>query len=169
MQQDEELYRKYMVHILSGLQYLHTLISPISHGDLTPSNILVDAGGNLKLTSISLSRISLSLPSEEQRILFEGGINSARYVSPELLRDEACPTPQSDMWAFGNVTFWIHSGLIPYPEHKYKITVIAQLYQGTPPNGPNQLENLKTLGGISIPEDILWLVTDGTWASIRRR
>ncbi|KAG8716181.1 hypothetical protein FRC09_015988 [Ceratobasidium sp. 395] len=167
MQQDEELYRKYMVHILSGLQYLHTQISPISHGDLTPSNILVDAGGNLKLTSISLTRISLSLPSEEQGILFEGGINSARYMSPELLRDEACPTPQSDMWAFGNVAFWIHSGLIPYPEHKYEIAVIAQLNQGTPPNGSSQLEKLETLGGISIPEDILWL-TNGTWASIMR-
>ncbi|KAG8760534.1 hypothetical protein FRC12_009548 [Ceratobasidium sp. 428] len=167
MQQDEELYRKYMVHILSGLQYLHTLISPISHGDLTPSNILVDAGGNLKLTSISLTRISLSLPSEEQGVLFEGGINSARYMSPELLQDEACPTPQSDMWAFGNVAFWIHSGLVPYPEHKYEIAVIAQLNQGTPPNGSSQLEKLETLGGISIPEDILWR-TNGTWASIMR-
>ncbi|KAG8785198.1 ATP binding [Ceratobasidium sp. 428] len=89
-------------------------------------------------------------------------------MSPELLQDEAGPTPESDMWAFGNVAFWvIFSGLEPYPEHKNEIEVIAQITRGIPPNGPNQLEKLEDLGGTPIPEDSLWQ-TSGTWEFISK-
>ncbi|KAG9120523.1 hypothetical protein FRC07_003942 [Ceratobasidium sp. 392] len=143
------------------------MISPVPHGDLTPKNILVDDHGNLKLTSISFAQITLSLPSEEQGMLFEAEISSARYMSPELVQDDTLPSPASDMWAFGNVAFWIFSGLVPYPEYKYETEVVSQITKGVPPNGPDQLERLEELGGISIPEDMLWL-TNGTWASISR-
>ncbi|KAG9095464.1 hypothetical protein FS749_010398 [Ceratobasidium sp. UAMH 11750] len=165
MQQDEELYVKYMVHILSGLQYLHTMISPVPHGDLTPRNILVDGNGNLKLTSISLARLSLNLPARDRRDLFGEDTTSARYMSPELLQDKARPTPESDMWAFGNVAFWIFSGLIPYPDHQDEIQVIAQITKGLPPNGPSQLERLDELEDTPIPEDSLWQ-TNGIWSAI---
>ncbi|KAG9103003.1 hypothetical protein FRC07_010107 [Ceratobasidium sp. 392] len=143
------------------------MVSPVPHGDLTPKNILVDGHGDLKLTSISFSRLSLSLPSEERGALFEGQFTSARYMSPELLQDEARPTPESDMWAFGNVAFWVFSGLIPYAEYKNEIEVIAQVSKGLPPNGPSLLERLEELGGTPIPEDSLWQ-TNGTWQSILR-
>ncbi|KAG8709805.1 hypothetical protein FRC09_000459 [Ceratobasidium sp. 395] len=167
MQQDEELHRTYMMHILNGLQYLHTRISPVPHGDLTPKNILVDANGNLRLTSISFARLSLDLASEHRARLFEGDTPSARYMSPELLQDEASPTPESDMWAFGNVAFWIFSGLEPYSEHKNEIEVVAQITRGIPPNGPDQLAKLGDLDETPIPDDSLWQ-TNGTWESISR-
>ncbi|KAG8742756.1 Retinal guanylyl cyclase 2 [Ceratobasidium sp. 414] len=143
------------------------MISPVPHGDLTPKNILVDGNGNLKLTSISLARLSLNLPASDRRTLFGEDTTSARYMSPELLQDEARPTPESDMWAFGNVAFWIFSGLMPYPDHQDEMQVIAQITKGLPPNGPNQLERLEELGGTPVPEDSLWQ-TNGVWSSILR-
>ncbi|KAG8692330.1 hypothetical protein FRC08_009842, partial [Ceratobasidium sp. 394] len=165
MRQDEEVYVTYMVQILNGLQYLHTMISPIAHGDLTPKSVLVDGDGNLKLTSISFARLSLNLPLRDRKTLFDDDTASARYLSPELVQDEALPTPGSDMWAFGNVAFWIFSSLMPHPEHKDEIQVISRLTKGNPPNGLPQLERFNELGGRRHIGESHWL-TNGIWASI---
>ncbi|KAG9120763.1 hypothetical protein FRC07_003615, partial [Ceratobasidium sp. 392] len=141
--------------------------TPITHGDLTPKNILVDAYGNLKLTSISFARLLRDLPTCHRRILFDDEPTPARYLSPELLQDDARSTPASDMWAFGNVAFWIFSSLIPYPDYTDEIQVISELTKGSPPNGTSQLERVEVLGGTRLIGEPHWL-TNGIWASILR-
>lgn len=167
MRQDEELYITYMMQILSGLEHLHTMISPLAHGDLTPSNILVDAKGTLKLSAVSFARLSASLPHTAQTMLPTDATISARYMSPELLQDDSWPTPASDIWAFGAIAFWIFSGLVPYPECKDETQVVAQICGGVPPNAQSQLANAQNLGGIPTPPGSLWL-TNGIWAIILR-
>ncbi|KAG9091527.1 hypothetical protein FRC06_000526, partial [Ceratobasidium sp. 370] len=141
-----------------------------AHNDIANNSWRFDAmggDGNLKLTSISFARLSLDLPPRDRRMLFNDDTASARYLSPELVQDEARPTPASDMWAFGNVAFWIFSSLIPYPEYKDEIQVISQLTKGNPPNGLAQFERLNELGGRRLVGEPHWL-TNGIWASILR-
>ncbi|KAG8252253.1 hypothetical protein J6590_062413 [Homalodisca vitripennis] len=43
--------------LMSGLHYLHTLSTPIVHGNLKPSNVLVDATGNLRLAEFGIHQV----------------------------------------------------------------------------------------------------------------
>uniref|UniRef100_A0A1B6FDS0 Protein kinase domain-containing protein n=1 Tax=Cuerna arida TaxID=1464854 RepID=A0A1B6FDS0_9HEMI len=43
--------------LMSGLHYLHTLTTPIVHGNLKPSNVLVDASGNLRLAEFGVHEV----------------------------------------------------------------------------------------------------------------
>ncbi|QRV74519.1 kinase domain protein [Ceratobasidium sp. AG-Ba] len=167
MPQDENLYIKYMTHILTGLQYMHNRMCPISHGDLTPANILVDHSGILKLTAFSVSQLISKLPAKERKLLVENERISVRYMSPELLQDGAQSTPESDIWAFGNVAFWIFSGLRPYSEYNAEHDVALQITKGTPPNEPGQLIGIEDLDNTELSEDCLW-ITNGIWSAIMK-
>ncbi|QRV89272.1 Tyrosine kinase domain protein [Ceratobasidium sp. AG-Ba] len=167
MPQDENLYIKYMTHILNGLQYMHNRISPIPHGDLTPANILVDHSGILKLTAFSVSRLISKIPAKERKLLVENERVSVRYMSPELLQDGAQPTPESDIWAFGNIAFWIFSGLRPYSEYNAEHDVALQITKGALPNEPSQLMDLESLDDTEFPERCSWL-TNGVWSAIMK-
>ena len=68
---------------------------------------MVDSEGTLKITSISFGRLAANLPSTNQTAAPTDDSISVRYMSPELLQDDAWPTPESDMWAFGCVAFWV--------------------------------------------------------------
>ncbi|KAF8598234.1 kinase-like protein [Ceratobasidium sp. AG-I] len=113
---NEYTHIRYMIHILEGLRHLHTFPTPIAHGDLNPSNILVDANGTLKLTLFSLSRLAADMPRAEESSSLIDFVESIRYFSPESLHVEARPSVWADMWAFGCIVFWIHTKLPPYHE-----------------------------------------------------
>lgn len=76
-------------------------------------NICVDAEGTLKISILSFARLTANLPSTTQASAPTDDAISARYLSPELLEDGARPTPESDMWAFGCVAFWVSSNITP--------------------------------------------------------
>ncbi|KAF8603903.1 hypothetical protein BDV93DRAFT_128280 [Ceratobasidium sp. AG-I] len=81
-------------------------------------------------------------------------------MSPELLQDDAWPTLESDMWAFGCVAFWIFSGLIPYHTSKHEFQVVPRVSAGSPPNDIAHLTDVQR-------SNALWL-TNGVWALISR-
>ena len=68
----------------------------------------MDAEGTLKISILSFARLTASLSSTTQLSALTDDAISARYFSPELLEDGARPTPESDMWAFGCVAFWVN-------------------------------------------------------------
>ncbi|KAG8742761.1 hypothetical protein FRC10_000928 [Ceratobasidium sp. 414] len=171
MRQDEAVYVTYASVISDGPGAEWATI--FAYNALTDTSWrfdTIDGDGNLKLTSTSFARLSLNLPLRDRKMLFNDDTASARYLSPELVQDEARPTPASDMWAFGNVAFWtpqIFSSLVPYPEYKDEIQVISQLTKGNPPNGLAQHEKLSELGGARLIGEPHWL-TNGIWGSIQR-
>jgi hypothetical protein len=59
--------------------------------------------------AMSFARLAINLPSEAQRMVVTEDTISARYMSIELLQDDALPTPESDMWAFGGIAFWVRA------------------------------------------------------------
>ena len=73
----------------------------IIHRDLKPSNIVVDAHNRLKVVDWGLARVFRT----DKRILYESGVGTAWYRSPELILGANRTThgygPAIDMWAFG--------------------------------------------------------------------
>ncbi|KAG2109255.1 kinase-like domain-containing protein [Suillus discolor] len=104
--------------ILSALAYLHDRDEAIVHGDLKPTNILIDDAGNAVLADFGHSRILGISGFTTNRSTVAG---TSRYMAPELMvpeNDEITPTPTkaSDVWAAGMTGLEILSGKIPYVE-----------------------------------------------------
>jgi serine/threonine-protein kinase len=78
---------------LEALDFLHT--NSVIHGDIKPSNMLIDAQGRVKLGDFGLARRA----SNEQGSLLKG---TTKYMAPELVSDQFGPAgPASDLYSLG--------------------------------------------------------------------
>ncbi|MCR4413242.1 MAG: serine/threonine protein kinase [Thermoguttaceae bacterium] len=78
---------------LSALHFLHG--NGVIHGDVKPSNMLVDAQGRVKLGDFGLARRA----SSEQGSLLKG---TTKYMAPELVSSQFGPVgPASDLYSLG--------------------------------------------------------------------
>ncbi len=76
--------------ICRALEYIHN--QDLIHGDIKPTNILIDSGKNYRLVDFGLSFIS-----GEKQISSPG---SAAFISPEIIRRKAI-TVRSDIYSLG--------------------------------------------------------------------
>ncbi|KAG8949535.1 hypothetical protein FRC04_008468 [Tulasnella sp. 424] len=139
-----------VVDVASGLVYLHGLDPPICHGDLKPGNILINHEIRGMLADFGLSR---ALQANSTGLTTSKTIKgSLRYMSPELLMQDASHTLASDVWAFGCVALEVEYLLCavvhedaeltvldtitstpPFDEYQGEPQILLQLVQGTPP------------------------------------
>ncbi|KAB5589388.1 Protein kinase byr2 [Ceratobasidium theobromae] len=142
---DQLIKARSVSQILEGLEYLHTLPSPIAHGDLTPHNILVDTNGEIKILLVSFARLSANLPSHIQTGAPADDAISARYLSPELLKENVRPSPSSDIWSFGCVACWMFTQVDPYSTCDAEHKVVEHILRGHLPFTVEQVSNTGTL------------------------
>jgi hypothetical protein len=89
--------------ILEGLQALHA--AGIVHRDVKPSNVLLDAKGEPRLTDFGLA-----LTADSTRITKTGAfIGTLRYIAPEIMTGEPA-TAASDLWSTGFVLYRMLTG-----------------------------------------------------------
>ncbi|CAE6445551.1 unnamed protein product [Rhizoctonia solani] len=138
---------RYATQILEGLRYLHTFPTPIAHGDLNPSNIMVDLRGTLKLTLFSLSQIAANIPPVEDTIRLNSRAEVIRYFSPDIVADIAIPSIKSDMWAYGCIVFWLFADLEPYHETRREQDVEKLIQKGILPNDAQLLREEAEVDG----------------------
>ena len=90
---DLDYLRLVLAGCLSGLQFLHS--HGVIHGDIKPSNLLVDGQGRVKLGDFGLARRA----SDEEGSLLKG---TTKYMAPELLSAQFGPIgPASDLYSLG--------------------------------------------------------------------
>jgi serine/threonine-protein kinase len=82
----------------------------IVHGDISPGNLMIDAGGQVRVVDFGLAR-SLTGPSDSTR---SQGRGTYPYMAPELLRG-ARPHPLADVYALGAVLYQLVLGELPFP------------------------------------------------------
>ncbi len=88
------------------LIYLHELDPPIVHRDFTPENILLHRSGELYLIDFGAANEFIGQATGTL-------IGKQAYIAPEQLQGKA--VPQSDIYAFGAVLYFLISGKEPLP------------------------------------------------------
>jgi serine/threonine protein kinase len=100
-----ELALYWMVQILRPLAWMHTLDTPILHGDLKPDNILVCGKDTLKVADFGLAQLT-------HGIFGTGGGGAISYQPPETLAGLK-PTAASDVYSLGLLLYEILAGQNP--------------------------------------------------------
>ncbi|KAF2912580.1 hypothetical protein DAI22_10g022200 [Oryza sativa Japonica Group] len=85
------------IECADALGYLHSMCSPVLHGDVKPSNILLDDNFNAKITDFGISRL---LSTDKTHTV--NCIGSIGYMDP-LYYQEGRLTPKSDVYSIGVV------------------------------------------------------------------
>lgn len=90
---DLDYLRFVLLHCLNALRFLHG--NGIIHGDVKPSNMLLDAQNRVKLGDFGLARRA----SSKDGSLLKG---TTKYMAPELISDQFGPVgPASDLYSLG--------------------------------------------------------------------
>ncbi len=90
---DLDFLRIALADCLGALEFLHA--NGVIHGDIKPSNMLVDAQGRVKLGDFGLARRA----SNEEGSLLKG---TTKYMAPELVSDQfGAAGPASDLYSLG--------------------------------------------------------------------
>ena len=126
----------YGAQLVAALEHAHE--RGIIHGDIRSSNVMVKAGGAVKLLEPVLSftipgkTLSESHASSDQ--LREAGRARGRlsYSAPELLGGEHASV-QTDIWALGVLLFEMVTGRLPFTGGTSSGVSLAILKRPTPP------------------------------------
>ncbi|KIJ63427.1 hypothetical protein HYDPIDRAFT_29670 [Hydnomerulius pinastri MD-312] len=102
----------------SGLSYLHSC--SVIHGDLTGSNILISATGEVQLSDFGLSSVVMEFTGTSY---FSSSLNGTpRWAAPEIFMmldgqtSVWVPSDRSDIYSFGSVILHVLSGHVPMPD-----------------------------------------------------
>jgi serine/threonine protein kinase len=106
--------RQILTGILKGLAHLHQI--PIIHRDLKAANVLIDrdASGNWipVIADFGLSRM---VDADMSYVLNNSQIAiTPNYASPEQYKENDALRPNTDLWAFGVMTYKMIIGKLPF-------------------------------------------------------
>lgn len=114
------------LQILQALSYIHSLVSPIIHRDVTPKNILVFPNWIYKLSDFGISKNNVT--HEEMARTF---IGYSSYIPPELLR-RGYSRQQADLYQLGVVLLTLMLGVAPIDESLPQQQIYEQILAGVP-------------------------------------
>jgi hypothetical protein len=129
---NERFARRMAAQLLRALSYAHR--RGVIHRDVKPSNILVTAGGTVKVADFGIARI---VEEEDGSEVGKPGeiVGSARYMSPEQLMGKEA-TPRSDVYSVGVLLYHCLTGRPPFSGD---VRALAQQHIHEDPTPPRKL------------------------------
>ncbi|KAG1737451.1 kinase-like domain-containing protein [Suillus lakei] len=126
-----------LTQIAEGLKYLHD--NRVTHGDLTSSNVLIDADGSACLADFGISNLMT-----ESNPTFSYHLGAVRWAAPELFVNPdgqvvQCATKSSDIYSLGCIMLQILSGQVPWSAIRPDSYVLARLLRQHVPPVPQEI------------------------------
>jgi eukaryotic-like serine/threonine-protein kinase len=106
--------------VVNAVQYAHSHL--LVHGELRPTNVLVNDEGVVKLIDFGLN-----IPTDFGERMKQDALPIA-YASPERLREEALNT-SADIYSLGAVLYCLTTGLLPYPSFQAQTSPLSASHQ----------------------------------------
>ncbi|KAL0571734.1 hypothetical protein V5O48_010226 [Marasmius crinis-equi] len=125
--------------IAAGLDYLHSLLPKIVHGDVKGDNVLVAPDHTCRLIDFGLARIvheSTLMEVESSKLHGKG---TTRWMAPETLaesQDELGDNTPRDIYAYACTVLEIATGKVPFPELSEPQLIARVTTQGLRPTMP---------------------------------
>ena len=120
-----------MMQVLEGLQHAHN--ADVVHRELTPSNVLLTAGGQAKLSGFALAR-----QTEDPKLTKPGLVSGpVHYISPEQAKGVGEIDGRSDIYSAGVLLFEMITGAKPFDSRSQ--FDIMQAHVMSPPPEPSDL------------------------------
>ncbi|KAK8815858.1 hypothetical protein WA538_004981, partial [Blastocystis sp. DL] len=123
----EEMAKKYLYDIVSGLKYLHQ--HKVVHRDIKPENILISKDDHCKIVDFGVAHIFDTLNSNDGSLpestrplnlltrantgLMRNTAGTVYFYPPECCSDEPYNTYAADIWALGVTLFAMVVGRLP--------------------------------------------------------
>jgi len=132
-----------IVDVLNALDYAHNLKAPdgtalkIVHRDVTPSNVLIDVEGRVKLADFGIARIDTEKTAPEDRTIK----GKFPYLAPELL-EGAPPSPATDVYS---AALMLHELIVGRNEFRAK--EVPQIIARVLKHEPTLVDALRTVPG----------------------
>ena len=101
---------RFMLQILSGVEYLHKL--GICHRDLKPENLLMDDYNNIKMVDFGLSNVY------QPGGTLKTACGSPCYASPEMVAGKRYDGLPADIWSCGVILYAMVCGYLPFEDPK---------------------------------------------------
>lgn len=100
--------RDWVLDVLAGLQYLHTLPNPIIHNELTPQNVMINS---ISKRAVIIDFGHARRMSDDRRTFDRKGL-SIYYLAPEAIN--GIFSPQSDLFSVGVMAYRMLYGQLPW-------------------------------------------------------
>lgn len=112
--------------VADGLTAAHA--EGITHRDVKPSNVLIDADGNAKVLDFGIARV------ETDASLTRTGLmtGSPAYLAPEIASGHRGDSA-SDVWSLGATTFHVLAGRPPYEIGDHVLGALYRIVNDDPP------------------------------------
>lgn len=131
------------LQVAAGLAAAHE--RGIVHRDVKPANVIVGAGGQVKLVDFGVAKLT-----DQSQLTRTGSVvGTPVYMSPEQFLG-APAGPGADIWALGCLLYEMLTGRAPFEERGEKETVRAILERD-----PKPLKDLQP----AVPPALDWIVT----------
>jgi len=115
-----------MIEVCKGIGYAHR--AGLIHCDVKPQNILITPDNSIKVVDFGIARAFTDATPQEREDMVWG---SPHYFSPEVASGHS-PTPASDVYSLGVVTFELLTGRLPFIGSDYDELALAHIQQDPP-------------------------------------